>query len=110
MIAAHNIYFYGKSLDKEKSTKTPGDDELEQVVGTTEDEFGETVAQIREKELLFGSDSLLTVFGPLIVNICANNKTYNVSPSFLFYLYIFFLLIFYYIVSIAIYKLLQRLL
>ncbi|RHZ79040.1 hypothetical protein Glove_152g93 [Diversispora epigaea] len=65
------------SKDKEKTTKNPGDDELEQVVGTTEDEFGEAIAQIREKELLFGEDSLLTVFGPLISNICANNKTYN---------------------------------
>ncbi|CAI2182996.1 11563_t:CDS:10 [Funneliformis geosporum] len=64
--------------DKEKSVKnTTVEDELDQVVGTTEDEFVEAIAQIREKELLFGPDSLLTVFGPLIVNICSNNKTYN---------------------------------
>lgn len=78
-------------IDKEKSTKSPGDDELEQVVGTTEDEFGEAIAQIREKELLFGEDSLLMVFGPLISNICANNKTYNVSMLYLsIYIYILF--------------------
>ncbi|CAG8800354.1 831_t:CDS:2, partial [Gigaspora rosea] len=50
------------------------DDELEQVAGTTDDEFGEAVAHIREKELLFGETSLLAVFGQLISNIC---KTYN---------------------------------
>ncbi|KAF0449771.1 Condensin complex subunit 1 [Gigaspora margarita] len=66
-----------ESKDTEKSTKNPGDDELEQVAGTTEDEFGEAVAHIREKELLFGENSLLAVFGQLISNICANNKTYN---------------------------------
>ncbi|CAG8435255.1 1824_t:CDS:10 [Scutellospora calospora] len=66
-----------ESKDTEKSVKNPGDDELEQVAGTTEDEFGEAVAHIREKELLFGEKSLLAVFGQLISNICANNKTYN---------------------------------
>ncbi|RIB12547.1 non-SMC mitotic condensation complex subunit 1-domain-containing protein [Gigaspora rosea] len=43
-----------ESKDTEKSTKNLGDDELEQAAGTTEDEFGEAVAYIREKELLFG--------------------------------------------------------
>ncbi|CAG8519321.1 961_t:CDS:10 [Funneliformis caledonium] len=62
---------------KEKTTKNTGDDELEQVVGSNEDEFVEAIAEIREKELLFSPYSLLKVFGPLIVNICANNKTYN---------------------------------
>ncbi|CAB4424236.1 unnamed protein product [Rhizophagus irregularis] len=66
-----------ESKDKEKSAKNPGDDELEQVVGTTEDEYGEAIAQIREQELLFDPNSLLAVFGPLIISICANNKTYN---------------------------------
>ncbi|RIB02109.1 non-SMC mitotic condensation complex subunit 1-domain-containing protein [Gigaspora rosea] len=69
-----NIYSWAHT---EKSTKNPGDDELEQVAGTIEDEFGDAVAHIREKELLFGENSLLAVFGQLISNICANNKTYN---------------------------------
>ncbi|CAG8544327.1 22071_t:CDS:10 [Dentiscutata erythropus] len=60
-----------ESKDTEKSTKNPGDDELEQVAGTTEDEFGEAVAHIREKELLFGENSLLAVFGDMTV--CFNN-------------------------------------
>ncbi|CAG8538023.1 18250_t:CDS:10, partial [Racocetra fulgida] len=53
-------------LDTEKSAKNPGDDELEQVAGTTEDEFGEAIAHIREKELLFGENSLLAVFDKLV--------------------------------------------
>jgi hypothetical protein len=105
-------FSYNKWIDKEKSAKNPGDDELEQVVGTTEDEYVEAIAQIREKELLFDPDSLLAVFGPLIVSICANNKTYNVSPLlFSFYIFnLFFPNSVYLIISIIICKLLQRLL
>ncbi|KAG9286748.1 hypothetical protein G9A89_012298 [Geosiphon pyriformis] len=66
------------SKDKEKSAaKITGDDELDQVVGTAEDEFGEAVAHIREKELLFAPDSLLPVFGSMVIHICANNKSYK---------------------------------
>lgn len=62
-----------------ESKGVPRDDELEQVSGTTEEEFGEMIAEISENELLYGPDSLLTLFAPMIVNICANNKTYKVS-------------------------------
>ncbi|KAK3842793.1 MAG: armadillo-type protein [Linnemannia gamsii] len=57
--------------------KTAVDDELDQVVGTTEDEFGDAMAHIRERELLFGEGSLLQVFGPLIITICGNNTLYS---------------------------------
>ena len=62
-----------------KKDKDAADDELDQVVGTTEDEFGDAMAHIRERELLFGEDSLLQVFGPLIITICGNNTLYSVS-------------------------------
>ncbi|KAG0090671.1 Condensin complex subunit [Podila epicladia] len=62
--------------DKKKD-KDHAEDELDQVVGTTEDEFGDALAHIRERELLFGQDSLLQVFGPLIVTICGNNTLYS---------------------------------
>ncbi|KAG0259844.1 Condensin complex subunit [Actinomortierella ambigua] len=62
--------------DKKKENN-PVDDELDQVVGTTEDEFGDALAHIRERELLFGEDSLLSVFGPMIVTICGNNTLYD---------------------------------
>ncbi|KAI8826762.1 non-SMC mitotic condensation complex subunit 1-domain-containing protein [Fimicolochytrium jonesii] len=52
-------------------------DELDQVTGTAEDEFSEAIAHIRERELLFGNNTLLGSFGPLIAFICANNRSFN---------------------------------
>ncbi|KAF9991350.1 Condensin complex subunit, partial [Entomortierella chlamydospora] len=63
--------------EKKKGKKNTVHDELDQVVGTTEDEFGDGMAHIRERELLFGEGSLLQVFGPLIVTICGNNTLYR---------------------------------
>jgi condensin complex subunit 1 len=51
-------------------------DELDLIGGTTEDDFTEAMAHIRERELLFGPESLLALFGPLVSEICANNTTY----------------------------------
>ncbi|KAF9195978.1 Condensin complex subunit [Haplosporangium sp. Z 11] len=63
--------------EKKKGKENAAEDELDQVVGTTEDEFGDAMAHIRERELLFGEGSLLQVFGPLIVTICGNNTLYS---------------------------------
>lgn len=52
-------------------------DELDLIGGTTEDDFTEAIAHIRERELLFGSSSLLANFGPLVTEICANNTAYK---------------------------------
>ncbi|KAL4805256.1 armadillo-type protein [Aspergillus unguis] len=52
-------------------------DELDLIGGTTEDDFTEAMAHIRERELLFGESSLLSNFGPLVAEICANNQTYS---------------------------------
>lgn len=52
-------------------------DELDLMAGTTEDDFTEAIAHIRERELLFGPTSLLTNFGPLVADVCANNTSYN---------------------------------
>ncbi|KAI9593024.1 armadillo-type protein [Syncephalis fuscata] len=65
-----------KALEKEKKA-AQGDDELDQVTGTAEDDIADSIAQVREKELLYGKHSLLTVFGPMIVYICSNNKTFS---------------------------------
>lgn len=62
-----------KSGAKEKEDEG---DELDLIGGTTEDDFTEAMAHIRERELLFGPNSLLAVFGPLVSEICANNTTY----------------------------------
>jgi condensin complex subunit 1 len=52
-------------------------DELDLMAGTTEDEFTDAIAAVRERELLFGAQSLLANFGPLVADICANNTSYN---------------------------------
>ncbi|KAE8148810.1 armadillo-type protein [Aspergillus avenaceus] len=53
------------------------DDELDLIGGTTEDDFTDAMAHIRERELLYGENSLLTNFGPLVTEICANSNTYS---------------------------------
>ncbi|MCJ1399334.1 Condensin complex subunit [Xylographa trunciseda] len=52
-------------------------DELDLIGGTTEDDFTEAMAHIRERELLYGEKSLLANFGPLVTEICSNNTTYK---------------------------------
>ncbi|KAI1943391.1 condensin complex non-SMC subunit Cnd1 [Ophidiomyces ophidiicola] len=57
--------------------ETTDNDELDLIGGTTEDDFTEAMAHIRERELLFGGKSLLSNFGPLVTEICANNNSYS---------------------------------
>ncbi|KDN42856.1 hypothetical protein K437DRAFT_275042 [Tilletiaria anomala UBC 951] len=52
-------------------------DELDQVAGNAEDEIGDAVASVREKELLYGERSLLAMFGPMVTHICSNPKSYS---------------------------------
>ena len=51
-------------------------DEMDLIGGTTEDDFTDAIAHIRERELLYGQTSLLTNFGPLVKEICSNNTSY----------------------------------
>ena len=52
-------------------------DELDMIGGTTEDDFSEAIAHVREKELLYDGRALLSRFGPLVAEICANNTLYD---------------------------------
>jgi len=58
-------------------TPAPEEDDLELMAGTNEDDFTEAIAHVRERELLYGPQSLLANFGPLVADICANNTSYN---------------------------------
>lgn len=60
--------------EKEKAEEK---DELDMIGGTTEDDFTEAITHIRERELLYGPNSLLSNFGPLVTEICANNTAYK---------------------------------
>ncbi|KAK4107243.1 condensin-like protein [Canariomyces notabilis] len=66
----------GQVKDKSKVADEEGD-ELDLIGGTTEDDFTEAMAHIRERELLYGPNSLLAMFGPMVSEICANNTTYR---------------------------------
>jgi condensin complex subunit 1 len=63
---------------KKGSKPEPEDeqDEMDLIGGTTEDDFTDALAHIRERELLYGQTSLLTNFGPLVKEICSNNTSY----------------------------------
>lgn len=70
--------------EKNKTSETPADkaakeaaDDLDMIGGTTEDDFTDAMAHIRERELLYGQNSLLAHFGPLVTEICSNNTTYK---------------------------------
>ncbi|KAI0063924.1 hypothetical protein BV25DRAFT_1906937 [Artomyces pyxidatus] len=52
-------------------------EELDQVAGNAEDEIGDRIAAIRETELLYGPDSLLALYGPLLVHICGSPQIYK---------------------------------
>ncbi|KAI3319802.1 armadillo-type protein [Xylariaceae sp. AK1471] len=52
-------------------------DELDLIGGTTEDDFTEAMAHIRERELLFGPQSLLSNFGPVVAEICSRSDIYK---------------------------------
>ncbi|PWN41740.1 hypothetical protein IE81DRAFT_303229 [Ceraceosorus guamensis] len=58
------------------SSDAPTTDELDQVAGNAEDEIGDVVGEVREKELLFGHNSLLALFGPVCGQICSAPKAY----------------------------------
>jgi condensin complex subunit 1 len=66
-----------RGATKEPTPAPEEADELDLMAGTTEDDFTEAIAHVRERELLYGPQSLLANFGPLVADVCANNTSYN---------------------------------
>ncbi|WVQ76449.1 hypothetical protein IAR50_006116 [Cryptococcus sp. DSM 104548] len=60
----------GKSGEKDQN-------DLDAVAGNAEDDIGDLISGVREKELLYGEQSLLAVYGPMIAHICASPKRYR---------------------------------
>ncbi|EGG03609.1 uncharacterized protein MELLADRAFT_109127 [Melampsora larici-populina 98AG31] len=52
-------------------------EELDQVAGNVEDDIGDIIAHAREKELMYGEKSLLSVYGPMTVQICGLPAVYK---------------------------------
>lgn len=50
--------------------------ELDQVAEQAEDDIGDTMAWVRERELLYGPQSLLACYGTLVPFICSNTRQY----------------------------------
>ncbi|KAH7913093.1 non-SMC mitotic condensation complex subunit 1-domain-containing protein [Hygrophoropsis aurantiaca] len=70
-------------------TTSKDGEELDQVAGNTEDEIGERIAGVREIELLYGPESLLALYGPLLVHVCGSphkfkNRTLRAAASLSF--------------------------
>ena len=64
-----------KKADGKKDEPT-AEEELDLIGGTSEDDFTDHITIVRERELLYGDNSLLANFGPLVAEICKNNTTY----------------------------------
>ena len=69
-----------ESLSSERtkfSTDKANADELAMIGGTNEDDFCDAIQFIKEEELLFGSNSLLGQFCPLVESIVSNSLRFN---------------------------------
>jgi condensin complex subunit 1 len=51
------------------------------VVGNVEDDIGDRLAATRETELLYGDNSLLAVFGPMLAHICLHPGRFKVRDK-----------------------------
>ncbi|KAF8155920.1 non-SMC mitotic condensation complex subunit 1-domain-containing protein [Crassisporium funariophilum] len=80
------------AADKQAGGNSRGNkdaEELDQVAGNAEDEIGERIAGVRETELLYGPESLLAIYGPMIVHICGSphrfkNRTLRAAATLSF--------------------------
>ncbi|KAG8732139.1 Condensin complex subunit, partial [Ceratobasidium sp. 414] len=63
--------------EKRPAKNAKEQDEIEQVAGNAEDDIGDTIQNIRERELLYGPTSLLALYGPMIIDICGKTKLYK---------------------------------
>ncbi|KAJ7219999.1 non-SMC mitotic condensation complex subunit 1-domain-containing protein [Mycena pura] len=62
---------------KQTNPRTKEKEELDQVAGNAEDEIGERIAGVRETELLYGPNSLLAIYGPILVHVCGSPHKYK---------------------------------
>ena len=70
-----------KARQASPTQSSEGGGELEQVVGNAEDDIGDRLAAIRESELLYGENSLLAVYGPMLASICRNPGKFKVRAK-----------------------------
>lgn len=71
-----------KGQQDDEREEDPGngkEKELEMIGGTNEDDFADAIAFIKENELLFGENSLLSKFCPIVEEICSNTSRFSDS-------------------------------
>ncbi|KAJ7510292.1 non-SMC mitotic condensation complex subunit 1-domain-containing protein [Mycena galericulata] len=66
-----------EGAEKQANPRGKEREELDQVAGNAEDEIGERIAGVRETELLYGPQSLLAVYGPMLVHVCGSPHKYK---------------------------------
>lgn len=66
-----------ESATNGKKKEDMAENELEMIGGTSEDDFSDIVVYMREREILFGENSLLARFGPMVTEICSKANVYG---------------------------------
>jgi len=84
-ISLDPLTLYQFKGDKQAAANSPNraakdGEELDQVAGNAEDEIGDRIAGVRETELLYGPESLLAIYGPMLVHICGSPHKFKVGP------------------------------
>ncbi|WFD23771.1 condensin complex non-SMC subunit Cnd1 [Malassezia equina] len=74
-----------RECKRRKAQKEAGADakpvsELDQVAEQAEDDLGELFALIRDRELLYGPQSLLALYGPLVTYLCSTMRQQSYAP------------------------------
>ena len=70
-----------RKAESEKQGNKAVADELDQVVGSVEDDIADVIHLTKEKELLYGPDSLLAIYAPMTIAIVKNPSIYRVSSA-----------------------------
>lgn len=68
---------FKKKKQETENNKDEQEMELDLIGGTNEDDFTDTIQNIKERELLYGKDSILSKFVPLIIEIITKPKQYK---------------------------------
>lgn len=68
-----------KAAAKAASSKDGPHDELDQVVGSVEDDIADLMHDTKERELLYGEHALFSVLANMTVSICRYPKNYTVG-------------------------------
>ena len=69
-----------RKAQKEAGTDGKPASELDQVAEQAEDDLGELFGFIRDRELLYGPQSLLALYGPLVTHLCSTMRQQSYAP------------------------------